>query len=99
MDFANLPTVLSILTFAVVALIGALRFKSGLAKARQEETDDLVETRGQKIMDLREEVRGLTALVHRLEAKVQALEDQNIERIADAVADRVRPMLNTGGIS
>lgn len=77
----------------VAIVAAAVWLRSSLVRQNQDELARLAQTRGERIEDLEKEVQELREHVLRLEGQVQALMSFKTEDVADAVEERLRPIL------
>ena len=78
-------------------VLAAVWLRSSIVRQRTSELAALVETRGNTITDLREEIAGLRQEVASLRGAVDALERLRSEEIAAKAAEAILPFLFTSG--
>lgn len=75
--------------FVVVVALAAIWVRSALVKQHHRELEELVETRGNRISDLKAQIDRQGAEIKQLQAKVTALDDLFTSDIAERVAAKV----------
>lgn len=90
----SVPAAVEIATFASVVALAAVWLRSSLVKQRHEELEELAQTRGERIEDLKARIEELETWKDRMEGKFEALESLKVEQIVDGVAAAVIPVIN-----
>jgi dephospho-CoA kinase len=92
----SIDTLLALVGFAVIAAGAVVMLRAQIVKTNHEELERLASTRGETIDDLEKQLVALRKQVAALEAKVDALEALKASELADAVEDRLRPIIEKG---
>lgn len=74
-------------------IVAAVYIKSALVRQRHEELEDLAETRGQRVDDLKDKVADLSQRLATMEGKIEALEQLKVDQIVAGVVSGVREVL------
>lgn len=83
--------------FVVVVALAAIWLRSELVKQRHRELEELAETRGNRIEDLKAQVDRQGGQITALKAKVDTLEELFTTDIAERVAAKVMGHLEASG--
>lgn len=95
-DSVDWPVVINMTLFASVLIGAAVYIRSGVQKQAHNEVENLAETRGEIITDLRTEVQQLKEQLSRMEGRIDALENMNTEAIIEGVVVGLSPFLRDG---
>lgn len=79
--------------FLVVMVLAAVWLRSELVKQRHKELEELVETRGNRISDLKAQIDRQGREIKALQSKVETLEELFTTDIAERVAAKVEAHL------
>jgi TolA-binding protein len=86
----------NLLGFAAVVFAGVVYLRSALVKQRHEELEQLAETRGNRIEDLKEEVDKLRTEVANLSGQIQAIQGLKTTEIITGVVTGLKAAGFTG---
>ena len=81
---------INVVGFIALAVGAGLYVKSNTAKQNTEETHQLAETRGKRIVDLEAEIHRLSDRLSKVEGQMQALQALKAQEIASEVARLLR---------
>ncbi len=93
----DLQVAINLALFAGVVIAALVYARSQVAKQAQDETQDLADTRGKTISDLRVEIADLQDSLRNMEARLNVLEamqtDEIIEGVIPGVVAGLKPFL------
>lgn len=87
MDF---PAAVTALGFLALIVGGWAYLRSSVVKAREEELENLVDTRGERISDLEGQVEEMRREIAELRGEVQALTNLKAKEIASEVVKAIQ---------
>ena len=76
---------IAFIVFAGILAAASVYIRSGIRKEHHEEVEDLAETRGKVIQDLREKVDNLEKMVGQMQGQIDMLQKMNAQEIVDGV--------------
>ena len=81
--------IIGFVSFLAIVAGAAVYIRSAIRKEQSGELEDLAETRGKTIQDLREKLNRYETALAKLEARVEYLENREIDKIVEGVVEGV----------